>query len=239
MQVLIRRSWRVAIIGTCAAVSALGAAAWQGLDRAEGQETGYRFSNVLVSYATNPQDGQVDTGHATISYESAWAADTYPGVLECTWTIYDAEGNVLGQQSGTFSSRSNPGGTLHHEITIDRGVPARGTIGCNPARLDNPAGHYRFSGLRISPADTPGGGQDARPRFRITMDMAWQGDGRPSAQECVATVYSRSGEELFTHSFGLSSVDAVADDLDTFLYVAEAPPTAPASVDLSCIPFGS
>ncbi len=107
-------------------------------------EDAYVFSNIEVAYRDRPSR---DTSF--VSFDIAWGTEEWPGIYECSWTVYGKDGKVVGEVTDAVPlirhRRSAPGLVEYVRVS---GRPDHAEIGCHGSRLDSPGGDF----ARATPA---------------------------------------------------------------------------------------
>ncbi len=127
---------------------------------------------------------------ATVSWDSHWATDEFPGVHECIWAIRDANDKQLGSRTDELTIMRKVVEGL--ELSIDATAqPSSASISCAPARLDVGEPYsYEYSNEEPIAPEREGDG------WRLRFDARWQGDGAPGPVTCTATLIGSGGDPL-------------------------------------------
>lgn len=235
MRILRSRSggWGLLAMGASVLVSV---AIWLVPSRAGSSSVVYEFTDIAVAYATDPQTDLVDTHHARVEYRAAWASGVFPGQRRCTWRVLGPGGEVVGETSGTFRSRSQEPTRAEVRLSIT-GVPQSAEVQCESGRLDDPAGTFSFTRIRPKLMPIPQGGIDPH-RIRLVLDGNWMGEGVPAPQECDVIVHSTDGDTILSTEFGLATNNRELQGLEVPLHLGSDLKETPASATLDCRPFG-
>lgn len=120
----------------------------------------YVFSNIRVIYpARSPS-------FALVKFNMAWGTEEFPGVYECSWTVYGNHGKIVGEATDAvplLRSRQSARGMIRY-VRIS-GPPEDAEIRCDGSRLDSPGGDFG----RASPA--PGNQDPPRGAFESCPDL--------------------------------------------------------------------
>lgn len=168
-----------AAIAAAAALGTLGGAA-------QGDSPGYEFSDIRVNQATDPVSGLPDEEHALLSFDFAWSGAEFPGTRRCTWTVYDASGNVVGTRSDMMTAQAQSADDVTSRVEVS-GPPSDATVECEARRYDDPSGRYDVSRAVV---------RGSRDALIVRFDASWNGTGTPPPQECEITVTDSNGETL-------------------------------------------
>lgn len=191
-----------------AGFAALALAAWiftwtgghLGATAADGN---YAFSDVRVSAES--------AGVARVSYTLSWSTSTFPGVYNCTTTVFGPDGGIIGQNRAPLVSLQP---TVQGAVPVPvSGVPASAAVSCDQVRLDRGPYSYTFSNVR---AVVPG--SDSGLAFSVYYDAAWDGAGTPGGVQCTLNVYSKTDNLLYSTPVDVLLMSQPAQDLQFRVY---------------------
>lgn len=193
---------------------------------------GYRFSIIDVSHPVDPQTGEADETHARVTFRLSWATPHFPGERLCTWSVYDAAGGLVGESAETVvAAQESYDQPAYNDIAV-AGQPARADVSCAPARLDDPAGHFRVSDVRVTTNTVL-----PTAELAVVFDAEWQGAGNPTPQECTARVFGKSGGRLHEETRNLISAETVTTVSLELEDVPSTLPEDPARATVTCRPL--
>ena len=155
------------------------------------QTTTYVFTNVSVSSGS----AGLSPGMVDVEYSVQWSSESFPGVHECTWTIYGPGGETVGVHRDEFIAL-NPrdGGLKEVQVT---GQAVRASASCDPNRIDiGDPYRYSFDILRVEPTVQ---GRGDTPVWELDVRSTWQGKGHPGVVQCDVTILSGSTQVHPSH----------------------------------------
>lgn len=212
-----------------ASVLLLGLASWavagqltddSSTDVAGGGGSGYAISDVHIAGV----NGDV----ADVRFSIGWAGDRFPGFRPCTVTVFNSDGNTVGEKSLKKVSNEKPA-----PDSLSADVPVTGSahsaeVRCHE-RLDDPNGQYQISDITV---ERPS--QDSS-EILMAFRYRWVGSGMPGLAECHIEV--------------LDDGQVVVEDDTTFRSEAEEGATErsmtapadyegqPSEATVECVPF--
>lgn len=192
-----RRVWSIlgVVSGATAGLVWMGSVgAEPSFDPAAPGEQPYVVDNISVVYP--PPDGD----YVDVSFDYAWAGETYPGPAECQLLLIDAGGEVVGVVDIELDSLE-AAAAAHLGRVADiqaAGDPEEASVRCASARAPDPAGTYAFGALEL--VDIAGQGT------YLQGTVNWTGSGPSDTHQCTLTVSLPSGE-IDEARFTLSAPD--------------------------------
>lgn len=91
----------------------------------------YIFSNVRVEASRNDQQ-------AKVLFDMEWSGDQFPGLFECTWTVYDSDGAQVGERTDALPlARFDDRVTDTHKLVKVAEPGKSADVSCDSERLDN------------------------------------------------------------------------------------------------------
>lgn len=186
------------------------------------EQSGYSFSNVTVaSYDPSAKEAEV-------GFDAQWTSATFPGVYECTWRVFDANGNTVGEYSDVLYGLQRSGKLA---VPVPAPVePVTAEAGCDSTRLDV-GGEYTYdvTDVELSAGDEP----------TLSFDAVWRGTGQPGVVSCRLSITTPSGNVVETRPLNLVFAEGLVNDHAVELVFDNGAPNATtlsASVG-SCQPF--
>lgn len=181
-----------------------------------------------LSNATLEETG---LGSATVRFSLAWDGNEFPGIRDCTISVYGPAGALVGERTieRVFTLRPD-------SATLSKDVPVEGraestSVVCTD-RLDDPNGRYRISDVRTSRV-TRGAGE-----LLVTVDSQWAGTTRePGIAVCAFEVVGTQGTVLVDEETTFWHEGAAVEDVPVPFSVAEGLDEQPASTDVECRPY--
>lgn len=129
-------------------------------------DNAYVFSNIEVVYPSSSLGGRMSRDHATVIYDMTWGTNEFPGVYECSWTVYGSDGAVVGERTDAVRlirfRRSATG--LEERLAVS-GPAVSADVACRGDRIDSPGGDFG----RATPA--PGNHDHPRGAFESCPDL--------------------------------------------------------------------
>ncbi|HZD04311.1 MAG TPA: hypothetical protein VE173_05320, partial [Longimicrobiales bacterium] len=83
------------------------------------------------------------------------------------------------------------------------GQATSSSVECGSSRLDDPAGSYEFTNLKISPS--------GEREVAVAFNYLWRGEAEPVPQTCTVEVRDGAGVGLGETRFNFLALDAVGD----------------------------
>lgn len=198
-------------------------------DRNSKDESAYSFSNVTVQ--------QTDSATAVMNFDYQWTTSEFPGVRECSFFMYGDTGEIVGERTRHFAV-TKPAGRSTSELEVSvSGAASSATIDCGP-RLDDPAGSYTFTNVRIIEPEGPGA-EEVR-EVLIKADAEWTGRGTTAGvAECRKMVFGGDGQEMLaeTTTFSAESDENQPSRAVVFTLMLPKEVQRPSSADVDCIPY--
>ncbi len=187
-----RRQRRVRSLLVAAALS--GVTVWIGAraflpsapTRPAAQQTGtYIFTDVsVISGSAGLRPGMVD-----VEFSVQWSSESFPGVHECTWTVYGPAGETVGVHRDEFIALNPRDGGLEEVEVVGEAV--RASASCDPNRIDiGDPYRYVFDVSRVEPTVQ---GRDETPVWELDVKPMWQGEGFPGVVLCDVHIHGPSG----------------------------------------------
>jgi hypothetical protein len=186
---------------------------------------------------TQVRIGHVEAEGATVAevtWRTSWASDVFPGVRSCVWTVFAADGSVIGTHKDTFVSLDPRDQEATASVSVSAAA-ASANIACSDERLDSGGTYaYGFSNIKPQVPDTEG-----RP-WAISFDATWLGDAYPGVVTCHAQLLDKSGgtlvDELVNIFVGEGDIAGGQAVLSSDLSDVPKDSVAEAAV-VSCAPF--
>lgn len=148
----------------------LAAAAWSPSGRvvqaAPGQPS-YHLEEMTVEYPYIAEDGAANGSTASVSYSVRWTSESYPGPAECNIVLYDAIGNVVGEQAVEVSTATAASRRREDMPVAVSGVPVRAEGGCAAGSNVRGPG-YTFRHIQTLPEQASAGRSHAAIMFQST-----------------------------------------------------------------------
>jgi hypothetical protein len=185
---------------------------------------GYTFDDIHVSL----QPGHPEV--AEIRFVPGWAGEEYPGEKACTWTVYDEQGNVTGQQAtGIVGMQAHYEDPVQTEIPVDGGV-ASARIACESERLDDGDGRFEISNVRLRPTQRDGA-------LFVEFAREWLGAGQPAPQMCYIQVLDAEHQVLIAREGGMKTSARGTSEGRFIMEMAPEMRERAATATVSCTPL--
>lgn len=199
----------------------------------------YVLEDVRVDgpFAYRQEGGVIGEGYVDVGFVVTWGGDVFPGVHSCTWTVYDAEGSVIGRATDEVVALSPSNVRTTQRVEV-REEPVTAEAACAPDRIDTVLS-YDVADARVLSLL----GSTATVRWDVRWpDMMVEGDW-PSPNDCTVTVLDPSGEPVASITSGVVPGTTLPTTFDTDI------PLGDAAADLSqadrdaltasvaCVPF--
>lgn len=186
---------------------------------AQGNSSSYRFSNVSVEPSEIAPDSQT---RVHFTYE--WATGTYPGTRECTFKVFDAGNNEVGQKTMRFTGLGQAPETAYTDVETS-GIATSADVDCDEgSRFDQ--GTYRITRPRV--------GEILSDRVGMTFLVSWDGTAEPGGAVCHGEILSREGAVLVEGDFSLKAGKSEEHELSHYFPLPEPLREKPSGASLSC-----
>lgn len=168
---------------------------------------------------------------ADVAFSVRWSGQSFPGIYDCTVTVYDSAGRVAGTQVVRQMRQVRPGpGTLSVDVDVDA-PPATADVDCG-ARLDDPNGRYLVHDVTVSGDGGPGS------EVVVKFDREWTGNTDvPGVALCDVTVYSSDGDVLLSDQTVYWSESPARRSVPLSRTLGTDATGTPASADVRCTPY--
>jgi hypothetical protein len=136
-------------------------------------------------------------GTVPVTFDMAWADETFPGKARCEVEVSDANGTVVGTvQFAATALEPGPTRTGPVAVPLAGGDPASATGVCAAGERPPAGARYLLSGVRVPSEGTP----------RIEAQATWKDGLSPGDQACTATLAMSDGTTR-TYHFTLAAPD--------------------------------
>lgn len=158
----------------------------------------YDLSRFTIDYPYEPPgDGGSGSTWARVGYTATWANEMYPGEAPCRMTLFDDQGELVGELDFTLDSGSEvfrrpPGKVI--EVT---GEPTSVEASCTDGNVRSRE-YPDIEASEIAPAyDTsdPTGPVAYEDRLSMTFDIDWPGEADSFQKTCRIVVVHRDDSE--------------------------------------------
>lgn len=236
--ILLRRGrrlrWRRRLIVTCTTAAVSVAAFAVGLQvvgreapsnrtaPAAGERADYSIARIQVG----PQNGQ----DVRVAFSLEWTNNEFPGIRNCTITVYDRRGEVVGKRVLERVYKMSPGaGTLGKEVAVP-GTASSADVSCGE-RLDDPNGRYEITNIAVKRSRIDS------EELLVSFDSKWTGATDVTGiATCKLTVYD-GGTVVLQEDTTYSSEGQSASSVQIPLMLPSGYSGTPTSADVSCSPF--